>query len=72
MNYEKNEKNIKLFNAAAYIASAAKIIGEIDENFAKQLFEIADKMLSIIDPEKDKLTPERINEILTEILSSEE
>lgn len=72
MNYEKNEKNIKLFNAAAYIASAAKIIKEIDINFAEYLFTVADKMLSIIDPEKDKLTSKQIEEILAEIFSTEE
>lgn len=72
MNYEKNEKNIKLFNAAAYIASAAKIIAEIDINFSSQLFDVADKILSIIDPEKDKLNKQQIKEILEEIFAAEE
>ena len=71
MELNKEELNERLFNSAAHVAEAAKIISDVDKTFALSLYAISDKILSIIVPEKEYLKKEKIDSIMDEIFGAD-
>ena len=67
MELTKNELNQKLFNASTHIIEASRYLSDVDKNFALKLLSISDRILSIIEPEKEYITEEKMNEIINEI-----
>ncbi len=67
----KDEMNMKMYNAAIHLMEAAKWMSDVDGTFALRFAAIADKMLSIIDAPEQKVSDERMDNIMNEILNAE-
>jgi hypothetical protein len=59
--------NYSLYKAAEHLAEAGKYIMILDKNRGMQMLAEADVILSIIKPEEEKMSTERLNDVLSEI-----
>ena len=60
-----------MYNAAFHLMEAGKYMSDVDDQFALRIMLVADKLLSIIDAPKQKIDDESMDDILNEILNSE-
>lgn len=74
MANEINKMNISLYNAAMSLMEAGKFLSNVDifREESMRLFRMADEMISIIQPEPEKITEEKMNSILDEIMNFSE
>lgn len=63
--------NYNMYKAALHLSEAGKHMMAIDKQRGLSLLKEADLILSVIVPEKEKVSEERLNEVLGEILSFE-
>lgn len=63
--------NYNMYKAALHLSEAGKHLMYIDKERGMSLLKEADMILSVIVPEKEKVSEERLNEILGEILAFE-
>lgn len=63
--------NYSLYKAAEHLAEAGKHLLILDEERGLALMQEADFLLSIIKFEEEKISQERLDEVLNEILSVE-
>ena len=63
--------NYSLMKAAEHLAEAAQYMMVIDEQRGIELLEEADFILSLIKLEEEKVSQERLDEVLGEIFSNE-
>lgn len=61
--------NYSLYMAAEHLAEAGKHLLFLDEARGMALMEEADYLLSIIEIEEEKISKDRLSEVLNEILS---
>jgi hypothetical protein len=74
MANEINRMNVSLYNASMSLMEAGKFLSnvEIFKEESIRLFIMAEEMLSIIQPETEKITEEKMNSILDEIMNFSE
>lgn len=74
MANEINKMNVALYNASLSLMEAGKFLTNVDifREESIRLFRMADEMLSIIQPETEKITEEKMNSILDEIMNFSE
>lgn len=72
--HDINEVNRSLYMAATHLAEAGKYLSNVEEFGAEatKLFTMADEMLGIIQPEPEKITKDRLQEVLSEIFNLDE
>lgn len=65
------EMNHALFNSAFHLNEAAKYLTNVERfhDEAIQIFEMAFEMISIIEPEPEKVSEDKMTSILDEILN---
>jgi len=61
----------RIYNASVHLFEAAKYMSDVNKEFAANILLIADRMLSILDVPEQKVSNERMDEILNEILNAE-
>lgn len=63
------QMNKALFKSSAHLFEAARYLSNVEEfrEEAIMILEMADEMSSIIKPEKEKVTKEKMSDILSEI-----
>ncbi len=66
-----DQLNYSLFKAAEHLAEAGKHLLFLDEAKGLALMEEADFLLSVIEFQEEKISKERLDEVLSEILSVE-
>lgn len=64
-----NELNYSLFKSAEHLAEAGKFMMILDKERGVNMLDEAMMILSIIKPEEDKVSEERLSEVMSEILS---
>ena len=67
----KDEMNTNMYNASIHLVEAAKYLSDVDVSFAEQIMIIADRILSIIEAPPQKVSDDRMSELLTDILESD-
>jgi hypothetical protein len=74
MANEINRMNMSLYNASMSLMEAGKFLSNVDifREESIRLLRMADEMLSIIQPEPEKITEEKMNSILDEIMNFSE
>lgn len=67
----KEQMDRNMYNAAFHLMEAGKYMSDVDDQFALRIMLVADKLLSILDAPKQKIDDESMDDILNEILNSE-
>lgn len=67
----KEQMDRNMYNASIHIVEAARYMSDVDKAFATNLMRIADRILAIVDAPQEKVDPERMTDILAEILNAE-
>lgn len=60
--------NYSMYKAAEHLAEAGKYMMILDQNRGLQMMAEADAILSVIKPEEEKMSDEKLNDVLNEIL----
>lgn len=61
--------NYNMYKAAEHLMEAGKYISYLDKDRAIELMMEADAILSVIQPEQEKLSQEKLDDVLSEILN---
>lgn len=61
--------NYSLFKAAEHLSEAGKFLMVLDQKRGLELLQEADAILSIIKPEKEKMSTELLDSIMAEIIN---
>jgi hypothetical protein len=64
--------NTSLGNAGFHLMEAAKHLSVIDVDAAQQVMIFADRVLAMVDVPPQRVTDDRMEELLTDILESED
>lgn len=67
----KEELNMRLYQACVHLYHAGKQLNYFDTKLSLKLFTMAEKISSIIDAPERKITDEEMNDLLNDILNSD-
>lgn len=68
----KKQFDYSLYMAAEHLTEAGKHLMILDEELGVRYIKEAEHLLSVIQPDEEKVSEERLDEVLNEILSSDE
>lgn len=67
----KEQMDNRIYNASVHLFEAAKYMSDVNQEFAAGIIALADRLLSVLNVPEQKVSDERMDEILNEILNAE-